>query len=155
MATARILEFNYVNFKSQTLHKMGVDGLTINVTMFHPTQLCWIILLQSNTKFFIQSVNISSSNNFTSPLLSDTTRSSILINSYSLNFTCKYEVPVQDLSQICFEDIMQQQFNSNTFNCGCSVPSFSHQIVIFNIDYQQITVSLLSFWAGFHLQLRK
>ena len=60
------------------LRDMGFDGHANSVTnistIFHPVELYWILLLQSNSNFLIHSLNFSSMNNLT-----EESHSSILI----------------------------------------------------------------------------
>ena len=113
----------------------GFDGHTINnvtSTIFHSEQLYWIILLQSNITFLIHSVNILSPHH-----LSEGYRSSILSSD---DFAPEIDIPIDDLSQLCIEDI-NQEHNLKTFYCVNSKPSFWHKLVIFDTNYQPTNVS--------------
>ena len=109
-------------------HEMEFEGLIKNVTIFHPGRLYWIILLQSNLKFITQSVQISSPPNNT---LSSDGIASILDARPEL---LEYRVPPVGNSQTCIEKIGHRQYLKD-FYCYNSVPSSSHQIVIFYDGY--------------------
>ena len=118
---------------------MGFDGhlANINSTFFHSGQLYWIIILQSNINFFIHSLNISTSHNLTEGYCS----SFLSVDRNTNEFISEFDMPiVDDLSQICLEDI-NQEYNSRAFYCPQTMPGSWHKLVIFHSDYLQTNVS--------------
>ena len=116
---------------------MGLTGDSYNVTgtPFHPGQLYWIILLQSSTKFLIHSVKISSHD-----FLSGRHSRILSISKASDDLLSQFDIPVDDLSELCIEDVYQE-YNSKMFFCPNSTPNFLHQIVIFHTNDLQTNVS--------------
>ena len=80
---------------------MGLTGDSYNVTgtLFHPGQLYWIILLQSSTKFLIHSVKMSSHD-----FLSGRHSRILSISKASDDLLSQFDIPVDDLSELCIED---------------------------------------------------
>ena len=53
------------------------------------------------------------------------------------------DTPIDDLSQICIENIKQQRSNSKMFYCPYSTPNFWHQVMLFETDYLPTDVSII------------
>ena len=109
---------------------MEADRLTTNNSVFHPGQLYWIILLQSNIQFTIHSLMLNLSSIAARPAAA-----SILIDLATEGVFDDNEVPLYDLSHICIESFNQRRF-SKTFYCHNSPPRFQHKIVIYHLDYR-------------------
>ena len=109
---------------------MEADIVTTNVT-FHPQHLYWVLLLQSNVEFMINSINLSSS------AVSDSL--SVLelgTNTSTKDLGYDYQGLMNYLTHACLEDFSQQLFlGQKSFYCYNSVTSFSHQIIGFQPDF--------------------
>ena len=100
---------------------LGFDGLiaSVNSTIFHSEQLYWNIVLQNSITFFIHSLKILSSHNSTEGY----TSSFLSIDANPNEFIANFDMPIDDLSQICIDDI-NQEYKSRTLYYPNSMPGF-------------------------------